>query len=384
MDCENVRDRFSSLWEKELTASEEKIVRGHLSSCPECQKEFEQFEKTMQWLRSVDEVEVPNGLLRELHEEIKERKSKGALGQRSGGRWFNLPLSLKLPVQAVAMVAIVFLVLYLTKMMPMEAYRLKEIKQTSSRLSLDKDSEQAKAPAAEEEKLREKSIPQVSAEKESRQLSAQKGVENERRAIETTAETSRQKDVEQGKAPAPREEKLGEPSIPPAKVEAKKAEPPSPRTEGTGHLTFDSREAGRAKASPEPGKIGKALAAKEKSVVASKPPPEIILRISDRGEAISQLNDLIKRFEGEILASEENMLLVSLPTGLFSEFEKELVGLSAAFQADKMTTSKHVAGSLRAAPGAERQEVEGKSKAPAKRAADTENRTIVRILLVQE
>jgi predicted anti-sigma-YlaC factor YlaD len=47
MDCEKVRDRFSSFWEKELIPSEEKTIREHLSSCQECQKELERFGK--QW-----------------------------------------------------------------------------------------------------------------------------------------------------------------------------------------------------------------------------------------------------------------------------------------------------------------------------------------------
>ena len=80
MDCEKVRDRFSSLWEKELTPSEEKMVREHLSSCPECQKEFERFEKTMGWLRSVGEVEVPEGFLPELYKKMKGRK-RAPLGE---------------------------------------------------------------------------------------------------------------------------------------------------------------------------------------------------------------------------------------------------------------------------------------------------------------
>src|SRR5512135_103452 len=99
MDCERVRDRFSSLWEKELASPEEKNIREHLSSCAECRREFEQFEKTMQWLHSVEEVEVPDGFLPELHKKVEERKTKATLGGRPTGRWFKLPTSVKLPVQ---------------------------------------------------------------------------------------------------------------------------------------------------------------------------------------------------------------------------------------------------------------------------------------------
>ena len=357
MDCEKVRDRFSSLWEKELTPSEEKMVREHLSSCPECQKEFERFGKTMGWLCSVGEVEVPEGFLPELYKKMKGRK-RAPLGEKARGRWFSFPSSLKLPVQAVAMVAIVFLALYLTKMMPMEVYRLKETQQPSSPLSVEKKSEQ---------------------------VLAQKEVERERRTLKTPTETPRPKDVEQAKTPAPGEGKFEETYVSQMKAEAKKAEAPSPKTEMMAYQTFDSKEAARAKVpSPESGKIEKGLAPKEKSVIASKPPQEIILKISDREKGISRLNELVKQFGGEMVAAEGNMFLASLPTGSLAEFEKELAGLSASPKTDKVVEKKQVAVSLRAAPGVKRKEVDGKSKEPAKLATDEESRTIVRILLVQE
>jgi hypothetical protein len=85
-----------------------------------------------------------------------------------------------------------------------------------------------------------------------------------------------------------------------------------------------------------------------------------------------------------MVTAEGNMFLASLPTGSLSEFKKELAGLSAFPKTDKVIAKKQVAVSLRAAPGVKREEVDGKSKEPAKLATDEESRTIVRILLVQE
>ena len=356
MDCKKVRDRFSSLWEKELTPIEKKIVKEHLSSCPACQREFEQFEKTMQWLHSVGEVEVPDEFLPELHKKMKERK-RITPGEKATGKWFNFPPPLKLPVQAVAMVAIVFLVLYLTKMMPMEGYRPKETEQTSSPLSLKEKSEQV--------------LPQ-------------KEVERERGALKTPPEAPRPKDVEQAKTAVPREERL-EAYTPQVKAEAKKAEAPSSKTEVTGNQTFDLKEAARTRVpSSEPEKVEKGLPTQEKLFMASKPPQEIVLRISDREKAISQLHELVKQVGGEIVTTEGNRFLASIPTGSFSEFEKELAGLSASADADKMVPQKHVAGSLREVQGVKKEEVDKKSKEPAKLATNEESRMIVRILLVQE
>ncbi len=405
MDCEKVRDRFSSLWEMELAPPEEKMVREHLSSCRECQKEFEQFEKTIRWLRSVGEVEVPNGFLPELQKKMGERKGKAILAEKARGRWLGFPVSLKLPVQAVAMVAIVFLVLYLAKMMPTEVYRLKDSKQTAPPLSAEKKSEQAWAPRemeregraletapetprpgdAEQAKIPVPISPPLSAERRSEEVLAQKRVESERRALEVTAETSREKDVEQAKTSVPGEEKLKEAYVPRAKAEAKKAETPSPGTGVVGYQKLDSKEAAGAQApSPEPRRIEKGLIAKEKSTVAAKPPQEIILRISDREEVISKLHELVKQFGGEMVTSEGNMFLASLPTRSLAEFEKELAGLSTSTKADKAVAKKQAMGSVRAAPGGKGKEADEESKEPAKSAIDQYSRTVVRILLIPE
>ncbi|OGP89657.1 MAG: hypothetical protein A2157_09610 [Deltaproteobacteria bacterium RBG_16_47_11] len=126
MECEKVRDRFSTLLENELDPVEEKILREHLASCLECQKDLQQLTKTIRWLHSLEQVEVPDGFLSEIYKEIEERKRKGHLIEETRWQWFRHPFPLKLPVQAVVMVAIAFLVLYLTKMMPVETSRLKD------------------------------------------------------------------------------------------------------------------------------------------------------------------------------------------------------------------------------------------------------------------
>jgi hypothetical protein len=381
------------LWEKELTSFEEKIVKEHLASCPECRREFEQFEKMMRWLHSVGEVEVPDEFLTELQKKMEQRE--GAIwGKKSRGRWFNFPLSLKLPVQAAAMLAIVFLVLYLTKMMPpMEGYRLKETEQTSSPLSVKEKSKQvltrpaAPSPSSEGEVEKRGSGSTLSQPRPSDrgvERLTQKEEGGERRALGTFAETPRPKDVEQAKAPVPGEEKL-EATTPQVKAETKRAEAPPPKTEVMAFQQIESKGAARAKVpSPEPGKIEKELLVKKKSVAATKPPQEIILRISDREKVISQLQELVKQFGGEMVTKEGNRVLASLPTGSFSEFEKELAGLSSTAQTDKMITKKHAVGSLRERQGVKGEEVGEKSKDPAKLVTEQESRIIVRILLVQE
>jgi hypothetical protein len=359
MDCERIKDRFSSLWEKELTSLEEKDIREHLSSCPECRREFEEFQKTMQWLHSVEEVEVPDGFLPELHKKIEDRKTKATPGKTSTGRWFNLPISIKLPVQAVAMVAIVFLVLYLSKMMPTGLYHLEESKQTSS-------------------------VP--SSEPKSEKMLAHKEADEERKVLKRPAEAQRLKDLGQVETSAPAKG-IGTPA-PQMKAETKKEEAPSPKNEIADHEVFDLREQERAKSpSAEPERSGKGFAGKEKSVgtfgksvVTLKPPQEIVLRISDREKVVPQLQELIKQFGGEIVTTEGNIFVASLPAGSILEFEKEVAELGSSPKEDKLIQGKQAVGSLKPAPAAP----EAKRKEAPKRAADAEDRTIVRIQLIQE
>ncbi|MEW6376522.1 MAG: zf-HC2 domain-containing protein [Thermodesulfobacteriota bacterium] len=357
MECEKIREQFSSLLEKELSPLEEKEVGDHLASCSECQKELERFEKTMEWLHSMEEVEVPEGFLSGVYKTMEERENKASVGEKARWRWLSYPLSLRLPIQAVAMVTIVFLALYLTKMMPVETFRLKEAQQKSLPPTVEKKMEQVVVP---------------------------KEMEKERRAMEAPSEIPRPKDVEQAKGPALAERKDEGAYVAQVNEEAKKVEAPPPKAEIMAYQTIESKETARAKVpSPEPGKIEKGWVAKEKSMVASKPPQEIILRISNREKTLSQLRGLVKQFGGEILTAEGNILQASLPIGSFSEFEKELVGLSSSTKADKVIAQKYALGGLRASPGVKEEEVDEKNKESARRAID-EGRTVVRILLIQE
>jgi hypothetical protein len=358
MNCEKVRDRFSSLWEKELSPFEETILKEHLSSCAKCQREFEQFGKTMQWLHSVGEVEAPEEFLAELYKKLEE-KEKAFPGEKSRGRWLHFPLSYKLPLEAMAMVAVVFLVLYVTKMMPIDGYRPKEPQQVSSPLSGEKKLEKALG---------------------------QSGSERDRRELEAPTETRRRKDVEQAKAPVPEQEELKERSVPQLSVEAKKTEMPLPSTNAIGYQKVDSREekARRDELPSEPGRIESGLDAKQKSFAASKPLEEITLKTSERGKTISQLHDLVRQFGGSVIAVEGDIVLASLPTASISEFEKELEGWSPSGKADSRTAKREAAGSSRFEKGTKRGADREKGKEPARFVADTEDRSTVRIRLLQE
>jgi hypothetical protein len=149
MDCNEVKDLFSTLVEKELSFLEEEEVRRHIEACSGCRQEYGSFEKMMKWLHSVEEVEVPEGFLSGILQKKEERK--GRILRHS--KW-------KLPIQASAMVASLFLVIYLTRIVEVETPRMKE--------------REAKAPATQEGAKEKPPAPKLVGKAESTRRSSPK------------------------------------------------------------------------------------------------------------------------------------------------------------------------------------------------------------------
>jgi anti-sigma factor RsiW len=346
MECEKVRDRFSSLLEGELNPSEEKAIRDHLAFCSECQKDFEKFEKTLLWLHSVEEAEVPDGFLSEIHKKMEDQRNMGVTAGKARPGWFNTLVQLKLPVQAVAMVAIVFLVLYVTKIVPVETPHL-----------MKEEVEQKKAPQSEV-KEEAKLVP--------------KEAEKEKGTTKLPSEMSQEKKIDRMVVAKVEEEAKSATAYIP-KAEAPGVEAPQPK----------ATEKGKGPPS-EPGKIEKMVMAQHRAYLAAKLPEEIILKIADREKVLSQLHELVKQFGGEIVKQEGNILLASLPAASFSEFEKELAELSSLTKSDAVVPQKGAAESKGTSPGVKRKEAEEKEKKPPKALTDKERRVSIRILLIQE
>jgi hypothetical protein len=121
MDCGKIRDQFSLLLEGGLKPPEEKRVKEHLVSCPACEKEWNEFRQVMGWLHSAGEEEVPDGFLSEIRKKLDERKGEPKRERAPFLRW------MKIPIQATAMVAILFITLYLTRTPPFETLPKREI-----------------------------------------------------------------------------------------------------------------------------------------------------------------------------------------------------------------------------------------------------------------
>jgi len=338
MDCEKARDQFSSLFEGELNPLEEEMVRGHLSSCEECKKEWERFGQMSRWLHSVDEVEVPEGFLPEIYKKMEERKKKPFW------KVFQFPL-MKIPVQAMAMVVIVFLALYLTKMMPVEMLQKKVV-------------ERKEVPYSEVEK------------KEKERVS--KEMRGEKAIAQSPLETYPMKYKAESKPSVQDEKKIPSHAL-------------SPKTEVA--TVESTRPKEMVKAEPpllKEKKMEKEWVEKDKASLAARPPQELTLKTSDREKTLIQIQELIKKFGGEVLKEEGNTLLASLPVFTYSEFEKGLIEMSSFTKADKIMSQKDVKEGFGLPAGARRREAEEKVKKPVRSTIEKEDHMTIRIILIQE
>lgn len=350
MECEEVRNRFSALLEEELSSPEEREMRDHLASCPGCDREWRQFVKTMDWLHSAEDEEVPQDFQAGIYRKMEERK--GAV-QETGTRGFLMPPSFRLPIQAVAMVAIVFLVLYLSKMTPRDLYQARKVepdKVAQVEIRGPEKTKEVTGPKAEDQLK----TPPVTMKEERK-----KPVKEEKREAETPkaprAAPAPTRAAEQPSLAAPAQEPKRLASEPAqGAVTAKPGPPGSDMGVAEAPAVKDAEEA--KPSSVGAGKTEGPLAMRAKAPGLSKPPQEMVLKSADRRETVSQVEGLLGRLGGTIFREDEESLWVSLPASSVSALEKELVALGSAPTAGERMAKTRAAREVAAAPESKKRE----------------------------
>jgi putative zinc finger protein len=99
--CDAARDLFSALVDEALSAEQGRDLDAHLASCAECRRELEAFRRTLALLRSAAPIRAPIGfvdrVLAAVHPIPWYRRLARAL---------FLPLGLKLPIEAAAVLVV--------------------------------------------------------------------------------------------------------------------------------------------------------------------------------------------------------------------------------------------------------------------------------------
>lgn len=99
--CQDAREWFSDLLDDALAPDRRAEVEAHLASCAECRVELDRLRATIAELRGLDPARAPAGFV----DRVVQRVYPVPWYRRLGA-WLFLPLSVKLPVGAAAMVVI--------------------------------------------------------------------------------------------------------------------------------------------------------------------------------------------------------------------------------------------------------------------------------------
>ena len=113
MNCHETRERLSDLIDDALDAPERADVGTHLDGCPDCRRELDRLRATVSLLSRVERPRAPVGFVDRV-----TAAARTVPWYRSLGRRLFLPLNIKLPVQAAAMLVIALLGVYLLQRTP--------------------------------------------------------------------------------------------------------------------------------------------------------------------------------------------------------------------------------------------------------------------------
>ena len=388
--CEEVQDRFSALCEGELTPAEEAEVRRHLERCPGCQGELTRFEKTLRMLRSVEEVDVPEGFLSGIYEKIEGRLERDSFPEKTPRERYGLKW--KIPAQAFAMVAIVFLALYLTKMTSNEPTPMKTTQESKPSLEQRKGPAEIETPTVKEQELDRETPDQRLEKTEKSKVSNRPNhgapsekAENRSKVDTTGPPISRRSAPQPAGAPPPEEKTTGVQERALKLEEEKKKDERSDR-ELKG-MTHSEPASPGATGAPRPSlreAEKNTMMAKKAAIPVPIPSREFVIRSSDPKKSISELHELVKRFGGETLTTEENALLVSLPRSVLPEFEKDLEGIGTRAKAREVDRSESEGkGGIGSGKVMKKGDKEKGKKIEGLDAVQ-ETRAVIRIVLVEE
>ena len=101
MTCHEARDAFSDLLDEGLPPAARDAVRGHLQSCPACQAEWSAFQRAVQAVSDLGGAEPSPGFAAR----VRQALDAPPWWERAA-RWIFLPLKVKVPLQAAALLVL--------------------------------------------------------------------------------------------------------------------------------------------------------------------------------------------------------------------------------------------------------------------------------------
>ncbi len=109
MEHNEIRHRLSEYIDGSLPAGEKAAIEEHLETCTTCSDALRELQKTIEHIETVGEVEPPAWMTQKIMAKVRTAESE----QRSFLRKLFFPLSVKIPIQAVAVLFLVVGAFYL-------------------------------------------------------------------------------------------------------------------------------------------------------------------------------------------------------------------------------------------------------------------------------
>lgn len=103
MTCDDVRQAFSDLYDETLSGPRLVTLTQHLTTCPACREEWARFRQAMQAMAALGEAEPSPGFAARVRQRLEAPRRWARVL-----RWLFIPLRVKVPIQAVALVLLVF------------------------------------------------------------------------------------------------------------------------------------------------------------------------------------------------------------------------------------------------------------------------------------
>jgi TolA-binding protein len=101
MTCHEAREAFSDLHDDVLPQPARDAVRGHLQVCPACQAEWSAFQQTIQALSTLGSAEPSPGFAARIRQQLDAPR-----WWERAARWLFLPVRVKMPVHAAALLVL--------------------------------------------------------------------------------------------------------------------------------------------------------------------------------------------------------------------------------------------------------------------------------------
>ena len=126
MTCDEVRASFSDLYDGAASAADAAHLRRHLQACPACRMEWDTFQRAMQAVTDLGKAEPSPGFAAR----VRQRLEAPPLWRRAL-QWLFLPLYVKVPLQAAALILVAFAGLLLFEQAPKVGRELEPFKAVS-------------------------------------------------------------------------------------------------------------------------------------------------------------------------------------------------------------------------------------------------------------